>query len=204
MNVRTEYQQFDTATCQKIQRSLMKPFGVCAFNVRTGGNVGMIVRSACNFGAQEVITCGRRHYDKRFTVGSENYIPVTHWEEPLKVHIDVKSPTETTEYNAEAFFENCKKSGWTPVFLEQGGEDIRDVAWKTIDRPLLIVGNESCGIPKEFMKGSKTVSIPQWSVMRSLNVAVAASLAIWELTCSFSNDAIDSLALCGHASGMQK
>jgi len=185
MNVRTEYQQLGTGACQKIQRSLARPISICAFNIRTGGNVGMIVRSACILGCREVITCGRRHYDKRFTCGAEYYTPVRHWEEPLRVNIVCKSPTETEEfldYHPDEFFRLCAESGYTPVFLEQGGEDIRTVPWKTIENPLIIVGNESTGIPKSFMKGARTVSIPQCSVLRSMNVAIAASIALWEIS----------------------
>jgi tRNA G18 (ribose-2'-O)-methylase SpoU len=54
---------------------------------------------------------------------------------------------------------------------------------------LVILGNESIGIPKDFIKSVKeilpqtlTVSIQQYSVMRSLNVAVAASIVLWEIT----------------------
>ena len=83
---------------------------------------------------------------------------------------------------------------WTPVFVEQGGIDIRTVHWPRPDcsaspaRPLLVMGNESSGIPRDFMdtvmrenKDAIKVSIPQWSVLRSMNVAMAAGIAMWEV-----------------------
>jgi hypothetical protein len=77
-----------------------------------------------------------------------------------------------------------KSQGFTLVFLEQGGTDINEVRWNTVENPLLILGNETTGIPKDFIKQSVNcifVSIPQHSVMRSMNVAMAASIAIWEI-----------------------
>jgi hypothetical protein len=186
-NVWTELQNSSTEMCQRVQRNLTCDYGICMFNVRTGGNVGMVVRTACTLGFSDVVICGRRHYDKRFTVGADKYINITHWEDPVHVDIKTVSPgkyLETIEYNPESFVEHCKQGNWTPVFIEQGGEDIREPTWKHIERPLLVFGNESIGIPKNFMKkvsGSRVLSIPQWSVLRSMNIANAASIAMWEL-----------------------
>jgi tRNA(Leu) C34 or U34 (ribose-2'-O)-methylase TrmL len=57
-----------------------------------------------------------------------------------------------------------------------------------IEKPLLVMGNESTGIPRDFMRkvcsampDACVISIPQWSVLRSLNIASAATIAMWEL-----------------------
>lgn len=191
LNVRTEYQSFSRDRLKKIQKSLSKNFSIVLFNVRTSGNVGMTIRSACLLGCNEVIICGRKKFDARFSVGSEHYIPLVYWDTPLKVSIICKNPFETqeiVEYNPLEFVKMCGNR--TPVFLEQSGQDITTVKWQTIRNVLLILGNESCGIPTHFINDVKTlipstkiVSIPQSSVMRSMNVAVAASIAMWEITC---------------------
>jgi len=190
LNVRSEFQQFDEEKLKSIQKSLCKNYSILLFNIRTGGNIGMTIRSACLLGCKEFIICGRKCYDKRFTVGSHNYIPVTYWNSPLKVTINVLSPKkqeEIIEYSPQEFVKMCGNR--TPIFLEQGGKDIREVPWKLIENPLVIVGNESCGIPTSFIKTVKKlipetviISIPQYSVMRSLNVCVAASIAMWEIS----------------------
>ena len=192
-NVKTELQNLDTSICQQIQKSMCKNFSVCLFNVRTSGNIGMIIRSACILGCKQVFLCGRKRYDRRFTVGSENYIPVIYHEDPLTVTINcVKGtiPTEYVEildYSPDDFISMCENQ--TPVFIEQNGTDIRDVCFKSIPNPILIFGNESFGIPADFIKIIKkripqtsVVSIPQYSVLRSMNVSMAASIAIWEVT----------------------
>ena len=192
LNVRSEYQGLEPEQLKKIQNGLSFNCEVLLFNIRTSGNIAMIIRTACLMGCKQVIICGRKHYDKRFTVGAENYIPVNYIEKPLKVTINCKKGTnpveyiETYDYNVEEFIKCCE--GRTPVFLEQGGKDIRGISWKLVENPLVILGNESIGIPRDFIKSVKevlpqtlTVSIQQYSVMRSLNVAVAASIVLWEI-----------------------
>jgi len=189
LNVRTEYQQLPVDIIRKKQKYLSKNVSVLLFNIRTDGNVGMIIRQACILGCKQVIICGRKSYDRRFTVGSHNYIDVVHYDTPLHVRVDMVSPgvfKETINYDAEEFVRLL--AGYTPIFLEQGGMDIQQVYWKTIENPLLILGNESIGIPNDFIKIVKSkvaclfISIPQYSVMRSMNVAMAASIALWEIT----------------------
>jgi tRNA G18 (ribose-2'-O)-methylase SpoU len=189
INVRTELQHFNEVLLKKIQNGLSKNFSILLFNVRTGGNIAMSIRTACLLGCKEVIICGRKQYDKRFTTGSHNYIKVTYWSTPLKVNINCISPNETEEiieYNPIEFAKMCGDR--TPIFIEQGGKDIRTISWKLLENPLLIVGNETSGIPYDFIKTVKKlipetiiISIPQFSVMRSLNVSVAASIAMWEI-----------------------
>jgi tRNA G18 (ribose-2'-O)-methylase SpoU len=148
----------------------------------------MIIRQSCIMGCRQVIICGRKCYDRRFTTGAHNYIDTVHWQDVLNVQIDTVSPgvfKETVDYNVENFIDKTRE--FTLIFLEQGGTSINEVKWKTVENPLLILGNETTGIPRDFIKTiSKKadcifVSIPQYSVMRSMNVAMAASIAIWEI-----------------------
>ena len=208
LNVRNEYQHLLESQLIKLQKSISSDVSVLLCNVRTNGNVGMVIRTACLMGCSSVIICGRKHYDSRFTTGAHHYIPVLHWSSPLSVTINTVSQkdheyissrdlhyilpkeqryTEKVEYSAENFVKECGDD-YTPVFLEQGGTDIREVNWKLVHHPLVILGNESLGIPKKFINQVKKikpetlrVSIPQWSVMRSHNVAIAASIALWEI-----------------------
>ena len=147
----------------------------------------MIIRQSCIMGCRQVIICGRKSYDRRFTTGAHNYIDTVYWPNVLNVKIDTISPgvfKETVDFNIEEF--KFKSKNFTLIFLEQGGTDINEIKWQTIENPLLILGNETTGIPRDFIKHFKptciSVSIPQYSVMRSMNVAMAASIAIWEIT----------------------
>jgi tRNA(Leu) C34 or U34 (ribose-2'-O)-methylase TrmL len=59
---------------------------------------------------------------------------------------------------------------------------------------MLIMGNESSGIPewvinkvKELLPETITVSIPQYSVLRSMNVAMAANIVMYEIRNKMEN-----------------
>jgi tRNA G18 (ribose-2'-O)-methylase SpoU len=186
LNVRDEYQNLEIVQIKKIQDSLNNNLSVLFLNIRTDGNIGMIIRQSCIMGCRQVIICGRKSYDRRFTTGAHNYIDVNYWPDVLNVKIDMVSPgvfKETVDYNVEAFIN--RSQDFTLVFLEQGGTPINEVKWHNVPNPLLVLGNETLGIPRDFIKKIKTdcvfVSIPQYSVMRSMNVAMAASIAIWEI-----------------------
>jgi tRNA G18 (ribose-2'-O)-methylase SpoU len=152
LNVKDGLQNFEIEELQSIQKAYTKNFSILLFNVRTSGNIGTIIRSACLLGCQEVIICGRKVYDRRHTVGAHNYVPVSHWEDVLDVEITCVAGTspveyrEKLEYNQEAFYQRL--GGRVPIILEQGGVDIRDVTWP--ENPVLVVGNESLGVPSWF------------------------------------------------------
>lgn len=190
LNVRNEYQDLPIETLKKIQKNINNNVSILLFNIRTDGNIGLIIRQACLMGCKKIIICGRKHYDKRFTVGAHNYIEIEHWDTPLKVDINTVSPgvyKTKVEYDYMDFLK--KIENYTPIFLEQGGINIQEISWKLIENPLVIVGNESSGVPSHFIKNiksikksTKIVSIPQCSVMRSMNVAMATSIILWEIT----------------------
>jgi tRNA G18 (ribose-2'-O)-methylase SpoU len=189
LNVRNEYQCLPIDKIKEIQTRLSMDVTILLFNIRTDGNIGMIIRQACLSGCKKVIICGRKHYDKRFTVGAHNYIETEHWHEPMNVNISTVSPgvyKEIISYDYNSFINKC--TDYTIIFIEQGGMDIREVKWKLIKNPLIVVGNESMGIPRKFIKlvkkkkpDTQCISIPQYSVMRSINVAVATSIILWEI-----------------------
>ena len=208
-NVWNELQGKPVETLKYVQKLFTKDqnYGICMFNIQLSGNIGMTIRTACLMGFDKFIICGRHHYDKRFNVGAHNYIDIVYWDSPIHVTISiigtknisqipqipppvpkVQQYKETIDYYPEMFITQCKNENWTPIFIEQGGSDIRDPLWKYIEKPLLVLGNESLGIPADFMKtvcaaipNARIISIPQWSILRSLNIANAATIAMWEL-----------------------
>ena len=77
-----------------------------------------------------------------------------------------------------------------PIFLEQGGCALEEFSFKPFlpgklpegFKVCIVVGSESYGIPKSFIKSTQApiVSISQYGVLRSLNVSIAASIALYE------------------------
>ncbi len=176
-----------------VQRGHTLPFAVCALSITGDLNVGMIARTACIFGAQEFIIFGRRKYDKRSTVGAQNYMTVTR----------IDGFEEGTTFSPSKFYDTMRQHRYTPIFIEQGGDSLNEIAtrigWRTYlsmsvqpdSLPCLVFGNENEGIPEELMlPGYAKISIDQRGVLRSLNVSAAASIVIHSLSSYLADSVI--------------
>lgn len=160
------------------------PYGVAVINLTGSLNIGIIIRTACNLGAERVIVFGRRKYDARSCVGSHNYLPV----ERIGGFIEELAPE--MEIDPDKFKQTMAHFNYTPVFLETPCEyEIGDASWKGLaargfmegPKPCLVFGSEGKGIPQTIMSQGLTYSIPQLGVIRSYNVSAAASIAMYEM-----------------------
>lgn len=168
-NVRDELQSL---TLEEIKaHQPVFPYAVAACNVTGSLNIGTMVRTATIFGAMEFMIFGRKFYDKRSTVGAENYIPVNHYG---------RFDEDALEIDYDGMIEDIIDRGYAPVFVE-GHARGRDVSEITASyNPCFIFGNEGVGIPNHILDKYPfpIVSIDQPGVMRSLNVAVAAGIVM--------------------------
>lgn len=155
-------------------------FGVAVLNVTGELNVGTIVRNALLTGARKVGILGRRKYDKRGTVGSENYIDVE--------RIDALNDDGLT-INRDLFWDWMNKNGFRPVFCELGGTPLHEIDWYNIVhsvQPLnicLVFGNENRGVQTDLLhdRRGRIVSISQRGVIRSFNVGTASGIVMYDL-----------------------
>ena len=145
-------------------------YAVAAINVEKGLNVGSMIRSSVCFGANEFIIVGNRRYDKRSTVGAQNYIQIT-------------------KKSFEDFFYYCSQMSYLPICIETNGKD-----WNTrfdkeqfeehLDKhkyltPCFLFGGESEGIPESMINQCRfSYKIDQPGVLRSLNVSVALGIVL--------------------------
>lgn len=137
------------------------PFAVCAANVAYDINLGTIVRCANAFLAAEVWIYGRKKTDLRGAMGAHVY-------ENL-VHVP----------DAAAFAELKAARGYAAVCFEEseGAVPLAELAWPP--RPLMIFGQEGPGVPEELRAlADVTTFIPLHGSMRSINVGVAAGIAM--------------------------
>lgn len=188
LNVHDSLKSFSVETLKKIQSQDFKPLEVALLNIEGDLNISVMIRSACLMGARKVYVIGRRKYDQRGTVGAVNYVPVE------KIECLNSSRTNFDFLKITNFFEEKEVF---PIFVEQGGillgnekssaflSNIIKMSGKT---PLVIMGNESTGIPLELISqtqkkipNSIVVSIPQCGVLRSFNVSSAFAIAFWEI-----------------------
>ena len=169
-NVHTPLQALPVEKLKKISEATALPLALMLYNLHGDMNIGMSIRTAVILGCSDVYIIGRRKYDRRPEVGARNYIQIHRHQEILP-----------------SFFE---KNKLIPIFVEQGGQPLESFSFKPFLpgklpdgwRVVLVLGSESYGLPKSLLQALRApiVSISQYGVLRSLNVAIAASIVLYE------------------------
>lgn len=151
-------------------------------NIRSVYNVGAILRTAECCGVERVIYSG-------YTPHLEKGLP--HEQERLRagLHKTALGAEELVpgEFVPDIFakLEKLKAEGYYVIALEQaaGATKLDDLPKKMPEKMVMILGEEVHGVPKMLLDiADIIVEIPQKGKKESLNVSVAASIAIWELT----------------------
>ncbi|PIR03259.1 MAG: RNA methyltransferase [Candidatus Magasanikbacteria bacterium CG11_big_fil_rev_8_21_14_0_20_43_7] len=140
-------------------------------NIRSCHNVGAMFRTADAFGVDKIFLVGytptppKPQIDK-VSLGAEQWIP---WEQ---------------RKDLKRLIASLKKRGVAVIGLEQSETSIRIGALKldTSGAVALIVGNEVDGIADDILEMcDRVVHIPMYGRKESLNVSVAAGIAMYAL-----------------------
>jgi len=133
-------------------------------------NVGMIVRSHAAFGGERIVFVGEQHpwdFKKRSQAFSRK----------LERQCEIIYLADD-----EDFFAWCKQERFATVALEICSPPVLLNVFAFPARTALIVGNEGAGLSQTFQERCEhVVTIPQFGLVASLNVAVACSVAMYEL-----------------------
>lgn len=130
-------------------------------NLERDFNMGTIIRSANAFGIRRVHVVGRRQWNKRGAMMTDKYLHVQFHDSPDQFAQAVRPRQIVAVDNVEA------------------AHDIRAVD-KT-QSAVLVFGAEGPGLSDEMLVVcDSVVAIPQRGSTRSLNVGVAAGIAIWD------------------------
>lgn len=139
-------------------------YGILLVNILYDNNAGNIVRSGNAFGAREIILYGHRKFDRRSSVGAEFYLPFRQ----VKFVEDLDEVF--ADYDLAVALENL------PDALP-----LQDFRWSLEKKTLLVFGQESGGLPREIRdRCHQTVQIVQFGSVRSLNVATAAGIVLYD------------------------
>ena len=133
--------------------------GIGIYHPKTTENIGTLWRSAHNFGADFILTIGKRYKKQASdTTKAERHIPLY-------------------EYSSFEDFRNHLPKGCNLVFVEQtvGAKNLREVAHP--EAAAYILGAEDYGVPEELMRGYQKVFI---GTPLCLNVAVAGSIVLYD------------------------
>ena len=151
-------------------------------NIRSIYNVGAILRTAECCGVEKVIYSG---YTPHLGKG------LPHEQERLRagLHKTALGAEELvpSEFAVDIFAEldRLRDENYCVVALEQaaGSMKLDELPDEMPEKIVMILGEEVHGIPKKLLESVDTVvEIPQKGKKESLNVSVAASIAIWEFT----------------------
>jgi len=146
-----------------------KQFYLILDNIRSLHNVGAIFRTADGAGIDKIFLCGitgkpTSDKVKKVSLGAEESIPWEHASQTWRV------------------IENLKSQGFQIVALEQSSKSINYCKFKPKSPLALILGNEVQGISSKILKrADKTIHLPMKGKKESLNVSVAAGIAIFKL-----------------------
>lgn len=138
-------------------------------NIRSAYNVGSIFRTADAAGVKKIYICGYsptpadRKVGKT-SLGAEKTVPWEYFRQTWKL------------------MEKLKKEGVQIVALEQSKKSIDYRKFKPRFPLALVIGNEVRGLSKEILKyADKIIVIPMYGQKESLNVAVAAGIALYKI-----------------------
>jgi len=140
-----------------------------AHNVRSLWNVGSFFRTADAMNVERMYLTGytgtppRKEITKT-ALGAEEFIPWEKFEDPVPILLELK------------------KEGWQLVALELTADAKEIESFQPHEKICLIVGHELIGVPENVLSiVDETVMIPMLGKKESLNVAVAAGIALHQL-----------------------
>lgn len=126
-------------------------------------NMGTIVRSANAFGIRTVHVVGRRQWNKRGAMMTDKYLTVEYYASPAEFSLSMK------------------QRGKCLVALENNVSSESILQAELPENTVYIFGQESAGISTELLAlADSVVHIDQLGSTRSLNVGVAAGIAMFE------------------------
>ncbi len=162
--------EMNRLTFELYQGSPKHPVILMLHNIRSMWNVGSMFRTADAAGIEKMIISGytavppRKEIDKT-ALGAQHSVLWEYYADPLEA------------------LGGLKASGFRICGLEiaEGSRPYSDIS--ASDFPLcLVVGNEVDGLEREVLELCDDVlEIPQYGTKHSLNVAVAAGIALFEL-----------------------
>ena len=144
-------------------------------NIRSAHNVGSIFRTADAVGVAKIYLCGYtptppNEKISKVALGAEKTVP---WEQYKQTWRLLSSFAKTSEDEEKVQI----------VALEQDKRAIDYRKFKPEFTMVLVLGNEVEGLSKEILKyADKIIAIPMYGQKESLNVSVAAGIALYEIT----------------------
>lgn len=140
------------------------PLEIAIENVEHDFNIGSIIRTANSFNVNKVHIIGRKKYNRRGAMCTDKYLEIIH-------HPTLTDFLDTQENRELVAIEN-NVNGAQPLHSK-----------KFIKNSTLIFGSEGGGLTSELLRQSHDIRfIESFGSTRSVNVGVAAGIAMYEYT----------------------
>ncbi len=153
-------------------------------NIRSTHNVGALLRTAECLGVAKVYLCGTTPYPKHT---ADVRLPHIAEKAHNKIHKTALGAEDLVSWEymphtADAITAT-RATGYHVAALEQDDRSERLDTYKTVQPTALVVGPEVTGIDQQTLSlCDSIVEIPMSGKKESLNVSVAAAIAIYHLT----------------------
>lgn len=161
----------------------MRKIVIIAHNVRSGHNVGSLLRTAEGLGVERVYLTGYTPYpvidgDTRLPhIAQKNHKLISKTALGAETSIPIEQSNEI-----DAVIKHLKTSGYTICALEQITKSIPLPSFRPPEKVVLIVGREVEGIETDVLaKCDKILEIPMFGKKESYNVVQAAAMALYHL-----------------------
>lgn len=160
-NIIDHYKYWNTEAVKADLDTKRFPFSVLLCNWQNDFNVGGAIRNANAFMASMVYLWGRKKYDKRGCVGTHRYTNIRHFK------------------RIEDIDEICNNHSVVVFELTKDSVPLNTFEWP--NNPLMVFGQESIGVEQEVLdRADHIVYVPQYGSVRSLNVACASAVAMYD------------------------
>lgn len=167
-NVRDQYKDIPTEDIKADLQSKCFPSSILMSQITGDFNIASVIRSANSFNFKSVYYYGNKRYDKRGTLGTHHYIDV-HYLDDIE---QIKLLKE--QYHFVALENNINRH---PI-------NIKDYSWNYIKPSLICIGEEGQGLTDDILElADDCIEIESRGSVRSLNAAVAASIAMYDYYC---------------------
>ena len=154
--------KFAGMTAEEVRKNIKRfPFSIAMYNPSYGINMGAVLRNCNAFGASEFIRVGKRKFDRRNSLGVQNYETIRHFE----------------DWKAALKWMRAQNYFIVGVdYIEGKSHPIHKEAFYP-GHVVYILGNERNGLPQEVIDAADyIVHIEQFGSIPSLNVAVASGI----------------------------
>ena len=162
-NIRDQYHNLDPLDIKAALQPMRSGISVVLINIKHNINIGSIIRSCNSFLVKDIYILGSKKFDRRGAVGTHHYENI----------YNISSIGEIEDISIRPLIGiDC---------LIERSQSLTSYKWE--GNEIIVFGNEGEGIPNDCLaQCNYIVEIPILGSVRSLNVAAAAAIVLYDIS----------------------